>query len=94
MPSIEDRVRRFIIDDLGWEGTADELPGDLPLIRAGVLDSLGVLMLVQFLESAYGIIIDDGDVTPAHLGSLTSIERYVESRSPAASAAPAEFSRQ
>jgi acyl carrier protein len=55
MPSVADRVRRFIIDDLGWEGTADELPGDLPLIRAGVLDSLAVLMLVQFLESTYGI---------------------------------------
>lgn len=94
MPSVADLVRRFIIDDLGWEGTADELPDDLPLIKAGVLDSLGVLMLVQFLESTYDIVIDDGEVTSAHLGSLTSIARYVEPRSPAASPASVKFSRQ
>jgi acyl carrier protein len=94
MPSIADQVRRFIIDDLGWEGRADELPDDLPLIRAGVLDSLGILMLVQFLESAYEIYIDDGEITSAQLGSLASIERYVESRNPPASSAATELSRQ
>jgi acyl carrier protein len=94
MPSVANQVRRFIIDDLRWGGTADELPDDLPLIKAGVLDSLGILMLVQFLESTYDIVIDDGDVTPTHLGSLASIERYVESKSTAAGPAPTEFSRQ
>jgi acyl carrier protein len=94
MPSVADRVRRFIIDDLGWEGTADELPGDLPLIRAGVLDSLAVLMLVQFLESTYGIVIDDGEVTPAHLGTLAGIEGYMAAKRAAAGLVPTEFSRQ
>ena len=94
MPSVADVVRGFIIDDLGWGGSADELSDDLPLIRAGVLDSLGVLMLVQFLESACGILIEDGDITPAHFGNLASIERYVESRNSAGISEIAEFSRQ
>ena len=94
MPSVANRVRLFIIDDLRWGGTVDELPDDLPLIQAGVLDSLGILMLVQFLESTYDISIDDDDVRPAHLGSLANIERYVESKSTAASPAFTEFGRQ
>jgi acyl carrier protein len=94
MPSVANQVRRFIIDDLGWGGAADELLDDLPLIKAGVLDSLGILMLVQFLESTYGIVIDDGDIKPTHLGSLAGIERYVESKRTAAGPALTEFSRQ
>ncbi len=94
MPSVANRVRRYIIDDLGWGGTADELPDDLPLIKAGILDSLGILMLVHFLESTYGIAIDDGDIKPTHLGSLASIERYVESQRAATGPALTEFSRQ
>lgn len=82
MLSVADRVRRFIIDDLAWEGSADELLDDLPLINAGVLDSLGMLMLVQFLESNYDVVIEDGDITAAHLGCLASIEQYVKSRGP------------
>jgi acyl carrier protein len=80
MQSVADRVRSFIVDDLGWEGEADDLTDDLPLIQAGALDSLGILTLVEFLESSYDITVEDGDIVPAHLGSLASIERYVRSK--------------
>jgi acyl carrier protein len=93
MQSVADRVRRFIVDDLGWEGTGDELTDDLPLIHAGAIDSIEILTLVQFLESNYGITVDDGEIVSVHLGSLASIERYVLfKRSPESSLSP-EFSR-
>lgn len=82
MQSIPDRVRCFIVDNLGWESDADQLTGDLPLIQAGVLDSLGILTLVEFLESNYHITIEDSEIIPAHLGSLASIEQFVKSKSP------------
>jgi acyl carrier protein len=78
--AVTDQVRRFIIDELKWEGPAEELTGDLPLIRRGVLDSLGILTLVHFLESRYGIVVDDADIVPDHLGSLDRIERYVHDK--------------
>lgn len=93
MQSVTDRVRRFIIDDLGWEGTADELTDDLPLIRAGALDSIGILTLVHFLESNYGILIEDGEIVSAHLSSLSSIERYVQFKTSGASLPSPELSR-
>lgn len=80
MQDIIDQVKRFIIDDLGWEGSADELTAELPLIGAGALDSIGILTMVQFLESHYGILIEDGEIVSAHLNSLASIERYVQSK--------------
>ena len=80
MENITERVRRFIIDDLGWEGTPGELTADLPLIAAGVLDSIGILTMVQFLESHYGILIEDSEIISSHLASLASIDRYVQSK--------------
>lgn len=80
MQSVTDRVRYFIVDDLGW-GDAGQLTDELPLIRSGVLDSLGILTLVEFLESTYHIMIEDSDIIPAHLGSLASIEQFVKSKS-------------
>lgn len=80
MWDVADRVRRFIVDDLGWEGDVDELTDDLPLIQSGTLDSLGIVTLVEFLESNYGITIEDSEIVSAHLGSLASIERYVKSK--------------
>ena len=77
MNNVAERVRQFIIDDLGWEGTADQLTDDLPLIHEGVLDSLGILTLVTFLESAYGMEVEDSEILPANLGTIGNIERYV-----------------
>jgi acyl carrier protein len=93
MQSVADRVKRFIVDDLGWEGTGDELADDLPLIHAGAIDSIGILTLVQFLESNYGITVDDDEIVSVHLGSLASIERYVLSKRSSESSPSPEFSR-
>lgn len=80
MHKVVDEVRSFIVNSLGWEGSADQLTADLQLIQAGVLDSLGILNLAEFLESKYSITIEDGDIVSAHLGSLASIERLVKSK--------------
>jgi len=81
MNSVADQVRCFIVDNLGWEGSVDQLTDDLQLIQAGVLASLGILTLVEFLESRYHITVADSEIVPAHLGSLSEIERFVKSKS-------------
>ncbi|MGK5627808.1 acyl carrier protein [Streptomyces sp. URMC 123] len=80
MRDIAERVREFIVTELGWEGSADELTADLPLIEKGILDSLGILSLVAYLEEEYGIHVDDRDIVPGNLGTLADIERYVADR--------------
>ena len=80
MRGVADEVRTFIIGDLGWNGTAEQITDDLPLIREGVLDSIGILTLVQFLESTYCIAIEDGEIVPEHFGTLVDIEKLVLSK--------------
>jgi acyl carrier protein len=78
--AVTEQVRNFIVADLGWDGTTDELTDDLPLIRGGALDSVSILTLVEFLESSYGISIDDTEIVPDNLGTLASIERFVRDK--------------
>lgn len=77
MRDAADQVRKFIVEELGWEGSSDELTDDLPLIEKGILDSLALLSLVTHLENKLGIRIDDRDMVPENLGTLSSIHRYV-----------------
>ena len=91
MPDVADNIKHFIVNDLGWEGTVDQLTDDLPLIQSGALDSLGIVILIEFLESNYGITMEDGEIVSAHLGSLASIERYVKSKAPEGSPRLAAF---
>jgi len=50
---------------------------DLRLVEEGVLDSVGLLELVAFVESKFGIFIDDNEVDLEHFGSVRSMAAFV-----------------
>lgn len=78
--SIESDVRRFITDNFPLSGGGSELSGRDSLLEAGVIDSVGVLELIEHLESSYGFQIPDADVLPENLDSIDAIAQYVSRR--------------
>jgi acyl carrier protein len=80
MQGIERQVRDFIGDNFILAGDATSLPGDASLTQAGVLDSMGVLELIMFIEERFGIRVPDEDALPEHLDAVDRIVRYVEGR--------------
>jgi acyl carrier protein len=74
-----DRVRRFIVEELGWRGP--DLTPDYPLLENRVIDSLGLFRTVAFLESEYGVKIPDTELVPANFASLEAIARLIEQSS-------------
>jgi acyl carrier protein len=78
--STQDRVRSFIIDELRFRGSAKDLTNDLPLLEKEILDSMGIFQVVAFLESEFGIEIDDEDLVPDNFGTIDGIARLVESK--------------
>lgn len=50
---------------------------DESLIEGGVVDSTGVLELIEFLEEAFGISVEETETVPQNLGSISGIESYV-----------------
>jgi acyl carrier protein len=74
--TIEHAVRQFLTDNFPLAG-GEELAADDSLIAAGVIDSTGVLELIEFLEERYEIQIADEEVLPENLDSIASIGRFV-----------------
>ena len=77
---IEDGVRRFITENFPLGDTGHELAGGESLLEVGVIDSVGVLELIEYLEASYSIAIPDEDVLPENLDSIEAIGRYVVAR--------------
>jgi len=47
------------------------------LLERGVIDSMGVMELLAFLRSEFGVAVADDDITESNLGTLADIARYV-----------------
>ena len=57
---------------------SDTIDADFPLVKRGVLDSIELMQIVEFVEKTYGVAIDDTEILPENLGSLTAIAQLVE----------------
>ena len=59
------------------DGRRDGLDADTPLVSSGIVDSAGVLHLVDWLEERFAIRLEDDDVTPEHFDSLRALADLV-----------------
>jgi acyl carrier protein len=51
------------------------------LLEKGIIDSLGVLEIVNFLQQEFSLVVEDDDLTPENFKSVVSIAAFVERRS-------------
>lgn len=72
-------IRRFIVDELMYGDDAQPLEEETPLCE-GIVDSIGLVDLVLFLEEEFSISIDDADLTADNFRSVAAIERLVSRR--------------
>lgn len=62
-------------------GFADQsIEPDESLVQRGVVDSTGVLELVEFLQQRFGISIRDEEITIDNLDSLNAISAFVRGK--------------
>jgi acyl carrier protein len=75
---VEDSIRHFIAEELSFDGSVAALTPDYPLLERQVLDSLGLFQLVAYLESEFGVEIDDEELVPGNFGTIEDIAKLVE----------------
>lgn len=76
----QDVLRQFIVEEIEGAPSASVLSDSYPLIVNHVIDSLGIYQLVGFIESHFGVEIDDEDLVPENFGSLAGMARLIEER--------------
>lgn len=77
---IERETRDFLTSTF-LSGRSEQLRNDDALL-GNVIDSMGVLELVGFLERTFAISVPDEDVVAENLGSINSITTYIVQRLP------------
>ena len=73
-------LKEYIREEL-MNGSSNELDESENLLAAGIIDSLGILRLVSFVEEKFGIEVPDEDVTIDNFQSVKSMSDYVASQS-------------
>lgn len=70
-------LRAFVEENFLYMRPGFELGLDDSLMGNGIVDSMGVMEMIQFLEEEFGIVVDDADITEENIGTLNAIANYV-----------------
>ncbi|ABB32250.1 hypothetical protein GeomeDRAFT_1549 [Geobacter metallireducens RCH3] len=73
--TIETQLITYFKDTLD----ADVTPGT-PLIEQGIIDSMGVMELITFIQQTFDVEFDVDDMTVEKLGTVTAISSLITSK--------------
>lgn len=71
------QIRNFIINELVQDARHANLGDSDPLIESGIMDSLGMMKLIGFLEDNLSIEINDDELIPENFSSIETIGNLV-----------------
>jgi acyl carrier protein len=73
------QVRQFIVNNFLF-GDGSTLTETTSFLQSGIIDSTGILELVNHLEETHSIKIQDDELVPENLDSISNIRRFLEKK--------------
>ena len=71
---VQEQLRQFIRDSF----LVDDFSDEESFLASGIIDSLGIVQLVSFVESEFGVKVPDTDLVPANFDSVAKLAAYVQ----------------
>jgi len=75
-----DLIRNFVVDNFILDPEEDRFTDDTDLKASGVLDSLGVMKLITFIQDRFAVELRAEDLDRNGPYSILNIERLLQSR--------------
>ncbi len=76
--TIMNKIKIFL-EEKGYLTKDQDFSSQESLIENGILDSIGMMNLVDFIEKEYQVTIDEEDLMPENFDTLEAIDNYVQS---------------
>lgn len=77
---LNERIRNFIVEKFPLARKRGINFQD-NLLESGILDSLGILDLVAFVEQNFGIVLTDEELVPEHFQSIDRLAAFIHTKS-------------
>jgi acyl carrier protein len=78
--SVKGILKQFITDNYLMASGFERIEENDSFMERGLIDSTGILELLEFVEETFTIRIEDEEVVPENLDSLERLTSFIESK--------------
>jgi acyl carrier protein len=75
--NVKEKIREYVAENFLLSSNGFDLGDDESFLEAGVVDSLGVLELVTFVEENYNVRVPDDEIVPGNFDSVDKLAAYI-----------------
>jgi acyl carrier protein len=80
MNSTEQAIKDYILKEFLFDNPGQRLESNDLLLAGDIIDSLGIFMLVAFMEKQFGVKVQPADLVLENFETVNAIKRLVEAR--------------
>ena len=77
LQKIKNEIRHYILENFLFGYREDEIEDSASFLKIGVLDSMGIMELVAYLQREYKVAVADEDIVPDNLDSIDCIANFL-----------------
>jgi acyl carrier protein len=78
--TISENLEKYVLTEVAVDLGKKSLDPDEDLLEQGIIDSLGIMKLILFMEENYGIAIADEEIVPENFQTVNMMVRFVEQK--------------
>ena len=73
-------LKQFITEELDSDLDGNELKEDQSLLVSGIIDSLGIMKLLVFIEEKFQLKVSDEELIPENFETLSTIAKLISQK--------------
>ncbi|MGH3753019.1 MAG: acyl carrier protein [Pseudonocardiaceae bacterium] len=70
-------ITEFLVEEFLPDVPAESLAADYDLLAGGVIDSLGLLKVIAWLEDRLGVVVEDLEIAPDNFRTVADMNEFV-----------------
>lgn len=71
------KLRSFILENYLFSDDETALGDDDSFLDGGILDSMGILELIEYLDEGLGVKVEGDELVPDNLDSINSLLKFI-----------------
>jgi acyl carrier protein len=78
MSEFKDKLKQFIMTEVNPERDLAEIGDDEPLLESAIIDSLGILKILAFMDEEFGVDLSSDQIKLENFRDVATINRLFE----------------
>ncbi len=75
--NVEQQLRKFILENYLFTDDQSELNNSDSFLKSGILDSMGILELIYFMDEEWSIKVASNEMVPSNLDSVNNLLAFI-----------------